>query len=341
MRDCQSITLSICIPTYNRPILLMEALHSIVSQVTERLVIEICISNNCSTEDYSVVEKFSSEYNYIRYQRHKQPKTLDENMHSAAKMANGSYVYFLGDDDYFLEDGLIQLLEVIKNVAPDLAIINGTKIGSDGEILGRLFDGANILLYSFEKSYTYHHNHCMFGAILVRRALLLDYLFVSFYGTSHAYMSFWAAIALRESNNPNSNNPIKVFTPLHPIVALRASSKTYSEYFLDAMYLHMPMWYFVLLRFVQDESNRQLVMRIANHNARLIFSLRFLATLKKSGLNVRYVANYPPASLACIIKLKIFIIVYTPTVVMKIAGKTVRQIKFLCNLSRHCGHGIP
>ncbi|NDC48948.1 MAG: glycosyltransferase family 2 protein [Micrococcales bacterium] len=329
MSDSQSITLSICIPTYNRPALLIEALHSIVSQVADNSVIEICISNNCSTEDYSVVEQFIYEYHYIQYQRHRQPITLDENMHSVVKMAKGSYIYFLGDDDYFLENGLVQLLEAIKDISPDLAIINGTNVDKDGRSVGRLFDGGNILLYSFKSSYTYHHNHCMFGAILVRRSLLLDYLFVSFYGTSHAYMSFWAAIALHESCDQNSNKPIKVFTPPHPIVALRASSKTYSAYFLDAMYLHMPMWYFVLLRFVQCESNRLLVMRIANDNTRLIFSLRFLASLKKSGLNVRSVANYPPAQLTYVIRLKILLIVYTPTIIMQSAGKLIREIKSL------------
>lgn len=320
-------TLSVCIPTFNRPEYLMHALRSIIRQVNEGSDLEVCISNNCSTRDYSEVERFIEPYGFIHYGRQAKQVSLDENMHRAASMAAGQYLYFLGDDDFFLEGGLVQLRALIDQVRPDLAIINGVNVTDAGKHISRLFEGGKSAFHTFQEAYAYHHNHCMFGAILVKRAYVIDPLFVAFYGTSHAYLSFWAAIAMRE--NEGSKNPICVFTPSHPIVALRASQKTYSSYFLDALYLHMPMWYYVLLRFVEDSQARRLIMRIANDNLSLIFSLRFLASLRAAGVGIKPIVDYPPALSSPLVRLKLSLIAHTPLHVLRAAGWALKKIKHL------------
>ncbi|HGF6568830.1 TPA: glycosyltransferase, partial [Yersinia enterocolitica] len=45
--------LSICIPSYNRANYLLKALNSIYSQNNHSMDFEVCISNNCSSDDYS------------------------------------------------------------------------------------------------------------------------------------------------------------------------------------------------------------------------------------------------------------------------------------------------
>ena len=299
--------LSVCIPTLNRPKYLMDALQSIIREVNGFKDIEVCVSNNCSMLNYDVVEKFIENHEFIHYERQPNEITLDENMHRTVSIATGEYIYLLGDDDYFLEGGLIQIFALIDELKPDLSIINGINVNDDGEYISRLFLDREITFDNFYDAYKYHNNHCMFGAILVKRTYLQKNLFIAFYGTSHAYMSFWASLAMK---NFISKKPIIVYTPAHPIVALRATNKTYSSYFLDALYLHMPMWFYILMRFVDDRQSRRLIMKIANNNFSVIFSLRFLAGLRLAGVDIKSIAYYPPAQLSVLVKLKLTLIAY-------------------------------
>jgi len=304
----------------------MCALQSIVKQASALRDIEICISNNCSSLDYDMVEKFIENNKFIKYDRLSNEITLDENMYRTVSIATGEYIYFLGDDDYFLEGGLIQIFNIIDKVKPDLSIINGINVNDSGEHISRLFLNKELIFNNFHEAFKYHHNHCMFGAILVKRLYLQEKLFIAFYGTSHAYMSFWASIAME---NINSMKPVTIYTPQHPIVALRATKKTYSSYFLDAIYLHMPMWFYILLRFVDEGQSRRLIMHIANDNFRLIFSLRFLARLKYLGLDINSIAVYPPALLSPLVTFKLSFISHLHPYVISKAAIILKLFKFL------------
>ena len=87
--------LSICIPSYNRANYLLKALNSIYSQNNHSMNFEVCISNNCSSDDYSKVEDYIDEINQynIRYIIQESPLSIDDNMHYVTKMARGDYIY--------------------------------------------------------------------------------------------------------------------------------------------------------------------------------------------------------------------------------------------------------
>jgi len=98
-------TLSIRIPSLNRKTYLLQALRSILESPQHLDRLEICVSNNCSDEDYTDIENFLKLYPCAKYMRHMRRLSLDENMHSCVKEAVGEYVFYLGDDDFFFPGG--------------------------------------------------------------------------------------------------------------------------------------------------------------------------------------------------------------------------------------------
>jgi len=109
--------LSISIPTYNRADCLKNLLSQIVPQ-SERLgSIQICISNNCSTDSTKeVVADFVKKYpDLIKYNENEKNLGFDRNMFKAIEMAQGSFVWLLCDDDLVVKDGIEKVINFIKN----------------------------------------------------------------------------------------------------------------------------------------------------------------------------------------------------------------------------------
>ncbi len=99
---------SICIPQYNRTSFLIEACRSIATQTFRD--IEICISDDCSTDGRSdellgFLEQADIPVQYIR-----QPTNLryDGNLRSAIGMAKGRFCFLLGNDDTLASPSVLQ-----------------------------------------------------------------------------------------------------------------------------------------------------------------------------------------------------------------------------------------
>ena len=62
--------LSICIPTYNRGMLLEQSIRKMIS-VCQQNKILICVSDNASQDDTEpIMQALSDEYSFIKYHRH-------------------------------------------------------------------------------------------------------------------------------------------------------------------------------------------------------------------------------------------------------------------------------
>lgn len=314
--------ISICIPSLNRKNYLLQALHSIINGTKQINRVEVCISNNCSAEDYSEVESLIENYPFIKYTKQSQRISLDENMHACVKMANGDYIYYLGDDDYFFEGSVDKLFDLIDQEHPNLVILNGLNVDEFGTPMKRLFPCSGLILNNFNEAYEFHNANCMFGAILVQKKYLEDCLFEKFYGTSHAYMSFWAALAIQAQANPGCL--IKVVTPTEPIVALRQAKKTYADYFLDALYGHMPLWYSIFQGFIFEPKMKEVVSKCVNRNYAYVFSFKFIARIKLLGFDVGKIGAYPAARHASYLPLKLGIINLTPSSLLRLLGKLIK-----------------
>lgn len=134
--------LSICIPTYNRAVCLAKCLESIVSQLPLEQPVEICISDNASTDHtQEIAMAYVRRYSFIHYRRNAVNIGGDRNIYEVPGMAKGKFIKLQGDDDYFRpgtlaillnalqqnEDCTLLSINVLKN---DLAISHGEGLSS-------------------------------------------------------------------------------------------------------------------------------------------------------------------------------------------------------------------
>lgn len=280
--------LSICIPTFNRPEWLIEAINSISADIDTLQEIEICVSNNCSESDYSdVVKLIDSVSNFIKisYVRHSARISLDENHHFVKRMASGNYIYFLGDDDFFLENQISKLVRFIKINKPDLAIFNGLVVDSEGATIGKYCDLQPKEYKSVSEAYFDLRFISSFGPVLVRKDFLQDADFMSLYDTYHAYACFWLSIFRRYDQGEN----VKIIVPDFPCVALRSAQKNYN--YIDVMYKRVPKYINIMKLNVPLGLSKKLIDEFESAYLIRIYSYRFLLALGDVGCDLNMIAD--------------------------------------------------
>jgi len=113
--------LSICIPTYNRAPYLRTLLQSVVAElgpIPAAGLVEVVISDNNSNDDTElVVNDFVAEYRskvLVNYLRQKQNVGPARNLISAVANARGDYVWLMGDDDMFVNNSILNVLDFVS-----------------------------------------------------------------------------------------------------------------------------------------------------------------------------------------------------------------------------------
>jgi glycosyltransferase involved in cell wall biosynthesis len=122
--------LSICIPTYNRAYYLKNCLHSInLSALNTNYKFQVCISDNNSTDEtYNVVQEAQSLIN-IKYCKNQKNIGRVKNYLNVVDMADGEFVWLLGDDDLLMPNAIEtinNLIFVRKNI--DFFYINSNNL---------------------------------------------------------------------------------------------------------------------------------------------------------------------------------------------------------------------
>ncbi len=284
-------TLSICIPTLNRCDFLCAALESIFAAEWDHRRIEVCISNNASERDYSALERLlPSAPQGMRVDYRVQPKRLsaDENMFEVKSMATADHIYFLGDDDRFLDDQLPHLLALIDRESPDLAIFNGTLIDAQDAVIGRLFTLPSRTYSDVIAAFRDLRDKGMFGAVLVKASHLKDHHFKALFGTSHGYGCYW--FSLLEGHV--ERHSAKIMIPGFPLVALRMAEKTYGR--LDIFYRQIPYEIAVYRRHLPAGLPQRANMRFEQDYVSMISSLAFLSGMRFSGEPIRQIEEIYP-----------------------------------------------
>lgn len=143
-----SIVLSVCIPTFNRAVLLERTLSSMVQQAAflDTDEIEIVISDNCSDDETpAVAARFVQDYpDKIRYLRQEPAIPPDMNFPAVLRAGRGLFLK-LHNDSLMTHDGsLAELIKVIKATAAEQPVIfctNGNmREGQMIEVLNNLSD---------------------------------------------------------------------------------------------------------------------------------------------------------------------------------------------------------
>ena len=86
--------ISICIPTYNRAKHLKNCLHSILLNSDLDLDnIQICVSDNCSTDETELIMVQSQDELNIKYTKNDKNYGLAKNILKVVEMADGEFVW--------------------------------------------------------------------------------------------------------------------------------------------------------------------------------------------------------------------------------------------------------
>lgn len=121
--------LSICIPTYNRAELLNTCLATILPQtVNFPLEVEVCVSNNASTDEtQGVLKKYGERFSFHCHQNATNVGLIGNITLVAGSLAKGEYVWLLGDDDLLAFDAIPKVVNMLKQVKEqdlDLVALN-------------------------------------------------------------------------------------------------------------------------------------------------------------------------------------------------------------------------
>lgn len=124
------ISLSIGIPTYQRPDLLKRLLNSIISQTEiTQYSIEILIGDDSKTTNEYTLASVTSELSpniSVIYEHHSIAKGQNRNVGSLITRATGKFFCLMHDDDFFLEGGLHKLLQ--KAIQNEDCIVFGKQL---------------------------------------------------------------------------------------------------------------------------------------------------------------------------------------------------------------------
>lgn len=116
---------SICIPTFSRAAqlgLTLARIASVVAGARWQEKVEICISDNASADDTpAVIAAFQPDGIRVKKFRQTDNVGFSKNLHAVARMAEGDYLLFQGDDDS-LAAGICATLERALAERPALAL---------------------------------------------------------------------------------------------------------------------------------------------------------------------------------------------------------------------------
>lgn len=106
--------ISVCIPTYNRAAHLTNCLHSMELWCEHfGTGFEICVSDNCSTDDTEAVVRRAQASMPIKYRKNADNLGIPRNFLNVVDMAEGDFVWLVGDDDLLVPDAIRRLLTLI------------------------------------------------------------------------------------------------------------------------------------------------------------------------------------------------------------------------------------
>ncbi|GHV04511.1 glycosyl transferase [Campylobacterota bacterium] len=116
--------LSFAIPTYNRAVVWRELLPELIEQCRPHNA-AIYISDNASSDDtQDVILAAQKEYPYIYYSRNDENLGVDLNFEKALKMPDSRYVWFKGDDERVINNGVEKVLEIVSKADYDMVVTN-------------------------------------------------------------------------------------------------------------------------------------------------------------------------------------------------------------------------
>lgn len=116
--------LSICIPTFNRAAFLEVSLASVLTQ-TEQWpeLVEVVVSDNASTDDTrAVLGRYAEQFHFRLHRNSENIGLLGNITFAPSGLAQGEFVWLLGDDDLLAAGAVNQVLSMLQS-EPDIDLL--------------------------------------------------------------------------------------------------------------------------------------------------------------------------------------------------------------------------
>lgn len=162
--------LSIIIPTYNRPYLLLNAVKSALSQTKEDL--EVIVVDDASTKPFEL-----PEHPHLRIIRQPENRGGSAARNLGAKLAKGRWITYLDDDDQLLPHMAQVALEALANTTlpKPVVLLGGLEVVRRDDIVQTripptLIKGSHFCLEEIEPGKSFHTKQTM----VVERKVLLE-----------------------------------------------------------------------------------------------------------------------------------------------------------------------
>ena len=168
---------SICIPTYNRPLILKDVLDSIFSQSLDISLYEVCVSDNAKTDENEMMikEYFSAQPNLI-YHRSNCEGFL--NSIEALKLGKGLFLKLNNDTGKFYPGALNIMAENFQKYKDEQSCVPFFMMSSDN--VQRTFDDFDSFLYDISYWSSWSSAFCIKKnnlETLLSQNVLLDKMF--------------------------------------------------------------------------------------------------------------------------------------------------------------------
>lgn len=127
------VLISIILPVFNGEKYLAQSIRSCLNQTYSN--IELVIVNDCSTDgSLGIAEKFAAEDSRVRIISNKENRKLPASLNVGHRLANGRYLTWTSDDNFFEPEALEILLKEIGRTNADVAYSNFNIIEEDGSL---------------------------------------------------------------------------------------------------------------------------------------------------------------------------------------------------------------
>lgn len=247
--------------------------------------IEICISNNASTDNtHKFIETITQKYPFIKYKQQPSNVGIDRNMIDVMLMATGEYILPLGDDDKIIFKNLNKEV-LLLNDNFDLKILNG-KRGRRNH-LDKHLQGKKFI--ALDDAFRNLWAKMPFGSFVFNNCLLNSAYFDKYLNTSHAYTGIiWEALY----DKFIVHERVDIVCGRLPSIEFKQEIKTWKNNAFKIMYYEIPSWFDLLSKKYPLIINENILENYMNKMSKMTTLMYYKVNDSNYGSNIHLYMDF-------------------------------------------------
>ena len=294
------IKISVCIPAYNRPELLIPLLDSVVNQKYTNYEIVICEDASPMREQIrDIIDEYKLKWPGIfHYYENESNLGYDGNIRNLIAKASGDYCFFMGNDDLMYPDSLAKVASAISrydNIGAVLRTYASFDESPDNiNQVFRYFENETFFSAGSDTITTFYRRSVVISGLVINRSEALKYSTDIFDGTL-LYQLYLVANILTEMNG--------VFSP--KILALYrnggipdfGNSEKEKEKYVPKVQtpdssIHFMKGMLEILKWTEENRNIQIVKRITTDIGNYCYPILSIQAKQPFGVFLKYAYQF-------------------------------------------------